>query len=129
MKSESNTTKRSTGSRTMTIHEAAKLWPNSLAHAFQLNGIGLAVYYFRLEDPEFINVAGIRSRVKCLKFDSEQGYLFVTNVSIKAQQGIIPITIKEFDQVVMAKKAELLKEPKANLLLLVEYESHGFTEE
>ena len=108
----------------LSILQASQKWPTSTAHTFQLKDQNPNVLYFRIEDPEFVNTNGIRSRVKCLKFNKVDGYLVITNVPIKVDAEIEVLTIKDFADAVLIKVKEL--QTQGDLEKLIPYEHFGF---
>jgi len=111
----------------LTILQASEKWPDSKAHAFKLEGQKPTVSYFRIEEPIFVKGSStLRCRVKCVKFDSEDGYLVVTNTPIKNADVIKDMTIKEFVDGVLTKMNEFLQDPEKNVVNLIPYENLGF---
>ncbi len=111
---------------TLTISQAAQAFPTSKAHAFQIEKAGEDNYYFRIADPIFLNNSQTRSVIKCVKFNRSSGFLVQTNLSIKVEDKIIDMTIKAFNDMVISKMNELLKDAEANVEILVPYEVMGF---
>ena len=113
-------------SQHLTILQASEKFPTSKAHCFQLKGQNPNVYYFRINEPKFLNIGKIRCYVKCVKFDKVDGYLVVTNVPIKNGNEVIALTIKNFTDLVISKQKELLLDKEKNHPKLIPYENLGF---
>ena len=111
----------------LTILEASRKWPKSKAYAFKMSERDPNVMYFRIEEPQFVNLNGIRSTVRCLKFNSIDGYLVVTNVPIRINDTIIDITIEEFANAVIHKMEKLQQE--GIIEPLIPYKTFGFLTE
>jgi len=88
------------------IGDAAKKWPNSRSRAFHIKGFE-GSYYFMLKDPERVKHKLIRSRVECLKFIEHNGFITKTNLTIKSNMEIVPMTIKEFHDMASKRYGEL----------------------
>jgi len=107
-----------------TIGQSATLWPESRAYAFKI-GDHDNQYYFRLADPERVKNEGISCRVKCLKFIKSSGEIFITNLTVKTNMEIKPLTIKGFVDMVSSKYRELKDNPNGVDLTL--YLIHDLT--
>lgn len=111
-----------------TILEASERWPDSKACAFQIGGQPLTTYYFLVDKPKFNpHPEQYRSLNKCLKFDSNDGYLVITNLKIYNETIINPITIKEFTDKVLETMETIIQHGTENQL--TPYKIHGFFKE
>lgn len=86
------------GEHSMTIANACKKWPDSKSRAFSILNGGDAVYFMIDDWPEYYrkNEAAITiSSFKAIKI-LPNGQIFKTQVTIKLQHEINPITFKHF---------------------------------
>lgn len=101
-------------------------YPESRAFTFRFKNKNPNNYFFRLEEPTFLNIGKTRSVVKCLKFHKETGYIAVTNIPINNDDEIIAYTVGTFTGLINKKISELLEDTKANMDLILQYEALGF---
>ena len=92
---QKNTKKNTSLYQSLTIRQAAKLYPESRACSFFLNG-DRRNYYFTLADPIRCQVWDIVSHVKVLKLCTDTGQVLISHIFIKKMDIIEPLSIKEF---------------------------------
>lgn len=83
---------------TLPLAEVLERYPDSNAFAFKLGEFKRV--HFVLEDVTFLKQdSKFRSKVKCLIISPESGKLFISLVFIKISDTIIPLTNREFSDI------------------------------